>query len=279
MFSQFFEKKKGTAFKSKAYSKRKRKSSSPNHSCTSMLRYFSGKSSSPSPNKLKKLNRRNSPYVSPRAKTKKMSYGKLLNLNHLRIRQSQSPRGGRSNILNFFKTREANQGKKKKDKKLRLEEYYIGGKGSRSSRKLINILGEKKNMKKRRSRDTSKNLNKSENNAANRKKNDLERFITSKRRLNKQFLEYAKNNKAEKCLELISGSRKKSLADINAKDGEGWTALHHAAWNGNLKFLNILIYNDAKIEVKDNSGVNPLTLSVARGHSNITLVKFFIIFF
>lgn len=175
--------------------------------------------------------------------------------------------------MNFFKTRESNQSKKK-SKKMRLDEYYIGGKG-KSSRKLINILGDKKGAKKRRSRETSGPLNKSDNNLVGRKKSDLDRFMMSKRRLNKEFLQNAKNNNVERCLELISGSRKKNLADINCQDSEGWTALHHAAWNGNLKFLNILLYNDAQIEVKDNSGVNPLTLSVAKGHNGITQVKLF----
>ena len=63
-------------------------------------------------------------------------------------------------------------------------------------------------------------------------------------------------------------------ADINCKDEEGWTVTHHAAWNGNLKFLNILLYNDAKIDVKDTSGVTPLILAVAKGHATITHVLF-----
>jgi ankyrin repeat protein len=84
---------------------------------------------------------------------------------------------------------------------------------------------------------------------------------------------YAKNNVVEKCLEMLGPSRKKGTADINCRDSEGWTALHHSCWNGNLNFLNILLYNDSQIEVKDKSGVNPLTLSVARGNSEITQVS------
>lgn len=100
----------------------------------------------------------------------------------------------------------------------------------------------------------------------------MERFINNKRKLNKEFLIQAKNNNVEKCLEMLGPSRKKGAADINCRDSEGWTALHHASWNGNLNFLNILLYNDAQIEIKDKSGVNALTLSVARGHNEITHV-------
>lgn len=50
--------------------------------------------------------------------------------------------------------------------------------------------------------------------------------------------------------------------------------MHFAALNGNLKFLNILLYNDASVDTKDKGGVTPLTLSVAYGHSKILSVSF-----
>ena len=275
MFSQFFEKKKSSGFSNQYYSKRKRQKSPPGQSSTSMLRYFSPKSNSPSPHKVHRMSRKNSPYISPRLQSSKMSYGKLLNLNHLRIKHSQSPRGGRSNILNFFKTRDTHGTRKKhKDKKMRTDEYFVTSSGSsgKSTRKLINILGDKKSLKNRMSGDNSRTLNKSES-SMGKKRSDLDRFMSSKRKANREFLLHAKNNTVEKCLEILGGGRKKGVADINAKDSEGWTAMHHAAWNGNLKFINILLYNDALIEVKDKSGVNCLTLSVARGHSSITQVR------
>ena len=148
-----------------------------------------------------------------------------------------------------------------------------------SSKHLANILGERRFTKQAKpSRDSSKHLNKSNNSSHKREmtmKNDVEKYMLSKRRLNKEFLTNAKSNNVDRCLELIGSSRKKNSADINCKDSDGWTALHHAAWNGNLKFLNILLYNDATIGVKDKRGVSPLALSVAKGHSNITQVFFF----
>lgn len=105
-----------------------------------------------------------------------------------------------------------------------------------------------------------------------KRKNDFEKFVLEKKKLNKEFLFNAKKNQVEKCLDLMVCERGRIGADINCKDEEGWTVTHHAAWNGNLKFLNILLYNDAKIDVKDTSGVTPLILAVAKGHATITHV-------
>lgn len=87
MFSQFFEKKKTAGYGTGYYAKKSKRSSSPNDSNSSLMRYFQGKSSSPTTHKIRGKYRRESPFMSPRA-VGKISYGKLLNLNHLRIRQS-----------------------------------------------------------------------------------------------------------------------------------------------------------------------------------------------
>ena len=47
-------------------------------------------------------------------------------------------------------------------------------------------------------------------------------------------------------------------ADVNAKDENGWTALHYAAVNGHKEIAELLIDNGAEVNAKDNSGYTPL---------------------
>lgn len=94
-----------------------------------------------------------------------------------------------------------------------------------------------------------------------------------KQTANAQLLSAAKRNEAEKCLQLISGSGASGQGtDINCQDREGWTAVHHACWNENLKLVNILLYNDAKLDIADAGGIRPLSLAVSRGNASITRV-------
>jgi Ankyrin repeats (many copies) len=91
--------------------------------------------------------------------------------------------------------------------------------------------------------------------------------------INSQFIAAAKRNEAEKCLQLISGAPSLGQnADINCQDKEGWTAVHHACWNENLKLVNILLYNDARLDITDAGGIRPLSLAVSKGNASITKV-------
>jgi ankyrin repeat protein len=49
----------------------------------------------------------------------------------------------------------------------------------------------------------------------------------------------------------------KAGADIDAKDADGWTALHHAAHYGCTAMAELLIAKGAVIDAKDRSGWTP----------------------
>ena len=96
-----------------------------------------------------------------------------------------------------------------------------------------------------------------------------------KSQTNSQFLQSAKNNEAEKCLQFLSTNDSLNKgAEINFQDANGYTALHYACLNENLKLVNLLLYNDADVRIRQNSGQTPLCSAVIKGNLPIIKVKF-----
>ena len=65
------------------------------------------------------------------------------------------------------------------------------------------------------------------------------------------------------CLENI-GAVKQHLAagaDVNAKNVDGWTPLHEAAFGGRKEIVELLISNGADVNAKGESGRTPLDLA------------------
>lgn len=58
-------------------------------------------------------------------------------------------------------------------------------------------------------------------------------------------------------------------SNVNIQDNYGWTALHHAAYSGNLAMVELLLANGAKRDVKDNKGQAPLQIAQERKHDNV----------
>jgi ankyrin repeat protein len=58
-------------------------------------------------------------------------------------------------------------------------------------------------------------------------------------------------------------------ADVNAKDRNGWTSLHHAVANVHKEIAEALIANGVDINAKDNWGDTPLHHAVENGHKEI----------
>ena len=59
---------------------------------------------------------------------------------------------------------------------------------------------------------------------------------------------------------------RKSGADVNGKDSQGWTALFHAAHHGNTKALQLLIDGGAKVNGGRETGFTALFSAVSGGH-------------
>jgi ankyrin repeat protein len=58
-------------------------------------------------------------------------------------------------------------------------------------------------------------------------------------------------------------------ADVNAKDGEGYTPLHNAASDGHKEVAELLIANGADVNAKDGEGYTPLHNAAFDGHKEI----------
>ena len=122
----------------------------------------------------------------------------------------------------------------------------------------------KKNMKINENSFSINNINindiKEINNLNNRNNNN-------KNNLNIELLIYSKKGYKEKILEIISYE---NMYDINYQNENGWTALHYACDEGNLKIAEILIKDRCNVNIKNNDKKTPLHYSVSRGYFDIT---------
>ena len=86
-------------------------------------------------------------------------------------------------------------------------------------------------------------------------------------------------NMFEECLEildvLINNLTKYEFTSfINQKNKSGFTALHYACYNGNIKIIKLLVDNGADINITNNNGLNILHLA-AQGNQS-TVIYYFI---
>ena len=57
--------------------------------------------------------------------------------------------------------------------------------------------------------------------------------------------------------------------DVNAKDQNGKTPLHYAAWKGHKEIAELLIANGADVNAKDDKGGTPLHVAAWEGHTEV----------
>lgn len=60
-------------------------------------------------------------------------------------------------------------------------------------------------------------------------------------------------------------------ADPNLQDGCGWSLLHHAAWHGDLSFLQVCLkHGKGNIRITNSDGCLPVDLAAVKGYTTIT---------
>uniref|UniRef100_A0A3B4C9L0 CASK interacting protein 1 n=1 Tax=Pygocentrus nattereri TaxID=42514 RepID=A0A3B4C9L0_PYGNA len=63
----------------------------------------------------------------------------------------------------------------------------------------------------------------------------------------------------------LLGSAKK--VNVNFQDTDGFSALHHAALNGNLELISLLLESQAMVDIRDQKGMRPLHYAAWQGRS------------
>ena len=85
--------------------------------------------------------------------------------------------------------------------------------------------------------------------------------------LNKSLLKNCKKGDKERVFEILAN---KDKININYQNENGWTALHFACDEGNLKIVEILIKAHAELNLINNEKKTPLHISVSHGYFDIS---------
>ena len=92
-------------------------------------------------------------------------------------------------------------------------------------------------------------------------------------RIYHNFLLLAKKGDKEKFLKICNQiSPGQNKAELNYKDDKGYTALHHACEEGNLKIVEILLKANCDPNIKNNINQTPLHLSAKKGYFDISKI-------
>ena len=108
--------------------------------------------------------------------------------------------------------------------------------------------------------------NSSNNMKNNNDLNDSLNDISKEEEKNRELLIISKKGDKEKLLELLSTNQ----IDINFQKENGWSALHYACDEGNLKIVDILIKSKIDINLKTNEKKTALHIAVLRGYFDIS---------
>lgn len=63
----------------------------------------------------------------------------------------------------------------------------------------------------------------------------------------------------------------KHQADVNIVDGDGWAALHYAAWWGHVEVAELLLVHGAKVNALNSKGHTPIVSAI--GDDNLNMIK------
>ena len=84
-------------------------------------------------------------------------------------------------------------------------------------------------------------------------------------RLDEELLSYSRRSDNAEVVETLIAAG----AYVEAKDKDGWTPLHLAAWNGRDSIVEMLLAADADVDARTNAGWTPLYWAARKGHDSI----------
>ena len=64
----------------------------------------------------------------------------------------------------------------------------------------------------------------------------------------------------------------KAGADVNARDTDGWTPLHEAAWAGHAEVVRVLLDKGADVNARGPAGWTPLHEAACQGHAEVVSI-------
>ena len=77
---------------------------------------------------------------------------------------------------------------------------------------------------------------------------------------------------ADTCTSKILGSFVRFNADINVRDGSGWTPLHWVTRSGNIGMIDAFVQQGANLEIESDIGATPLFFALSR-HNHIAFER------
>lgn len=88
-------------------------------------------------------------------------------------------------------------------------------------------------------------------------------------KINIELLEASKNGNKEVILNCLKSKLFRKRADVNTKDYQGQTPLHHAISSGSEEIVMLLISKGADVNAKNKYGTTPLFYAVSEGYIKI----------
>ena len=115
-------------------------------------------------------------------------------------------------------------------------------------------------------------INSNQNTASKKENNNINYSPSEIEQKKKDLLLLAKRGDREKFVELFDEilSLPKNLVDINYQDENGFTPLHYACDEGNLKIVEILLNSKCDTNIQNNQKETPLHLASKRGYYDIS---------
>lgn len=82
--------------------------------------------------------------------------------------------------------------------------------------------------------------------------------------LNTEFNSLCRQNRFEEAVPVLFYKSNLLEIELNELDKFGWGAIHYSCLHNNINFLNVLLYNEADVNLKGKNGLQPLMITVTK---------------